>query len=180
EAAEALASTSASYLVNTTPLTSENQLPAYQPSPLTPTRKQKHTLLDREPASELEQTYQEALCQSLAREDQYKASTVEMQSVLVLQTMHCNRIMSQLAAQEDKEKKRKKRKGKLMGDGLPRLLTGEAFYNRVVEFENAAAEEEVQRENRRKQKESRAEALGAWKVADKERRQRNKARNETY
>ncbi|KAI6012293.1 hypothetical protein PISMIDRAFT_103525, partial [Pisolithus microcarpus 441] len=77
-------------------------------------------------------------------------------------------------------KKRKKRKGKLMGDGLPRLLTGEAFYNRVVEFENAAAEEEVQRENQRKQKESQAEALGAWKVADKEWQQCNKACNETY
>ncbi|KAI5987137.1 hypothetical protein EDC04DRAFT_2913094 [Pisolithus marmoratus] len=171
EAAVALASTSASYLVNTTPLTSVNQLPAYQPLPLTPTRKRKHTLLDHEPESELEHTYQEALHQSLAREDQYKASTVEMQSVLVLQTMHCNRIMSQLAAHEEKEKEKKKRKGKLMGDGLPRLLTGEAFYNRVVEFEKAAAAEE---------KESQAKALGAWKAADKERRQRNKAHNEAY
>ncbi|KAI6046734.1 hypothetical protein EDC04DRAFT_2557462 [Pisolithus marmoratus] len=177
EAAVALASTSASYLVNMTPLTSVNQLPAYQPLPLTPTQKQKHTLLDHEPVSELEHTYQEALHQSLAHEDQYKASTVEMQSVLVLQTMHCNRIMSQLAAHEEKEKEKKKRKGKLMGDGLPRLLTGEGRSS-ITGLLNLKRQQ--QKKNQKKQKESQAKALGAWKAADKEQQQHNKAHNEAY
>lgn len=159
---------------------SADQLPAYQPLPLTPTRKRRHELLDRAPESVLERTYQEALRQSLARENQYKTSVIELQSAHVLQSIHCNRITNKLAAQEEKQREGKKKRGKLMGDGLPKLLTGEAFYNRVIEFEKAAEDEEVQRQNRKKQQESRAEALETWKGADTERRERNKARTEAY
>ena len=156
------------------------QLSMFQPSLLTPTRKHKHLLLDREPENNLEHTHQDALRRSLAREDQYKASTVELQSVLVLQSIHCNRIMGQLAAQEENQNEGKKKKDKLMGDGMPRLLTGDVFYDQVVEFDKAAADEEAQHENRKKQRESRAEALEIWKEAEKERRERNMIRKEIF
>ncbi|KAF9225914.1 hypothetical protein BS17DRAFT_777858 [Gyrodon lividus] len=53
-----------------------------------------------------------------------------------------------------------------MGDGLPRLLTGNEFYNWVVEHEKMIVQEEL---------EGRVEAMAAWKMVDVARRERNKA-----
>ena len=46
--------------------------------------------------------------------------------------MFSDHLSGQLAAQEEKQNKNKK-KGQLNGDGLPRLLVGDKFYNHVVE-----------------------------------------------
>ncbi|KAH0831022.1 hypothetical protein J3R83DRAFT_13517 [Lanmaoa asiatica] len=51
--------------------------------------------------------------------------------------------MGQLAAQEENQNEGKRKKGKLMDDGMPRLLTSDASYNWVVEFEKAVADEET-------------------------------------
>ena len=152
EAAEALASTSTLFLVRETPLTSANRLPQFIPSPLTPTRRRKHQLLDVDPKNETERTYQDALHQSYTREDQSKAELIRVQSSVVLQAMFCERLSSQLAAQEEKQKSTHKRKGKLIGDGLPRLLTGDEFHGRVVEHEKVVVEEDKAREEQRKQR----------------------------
>lgn len=53
-----------------------------------------------------------------------------MQSTAVLQKMYCKMLSSQLAAQEEKKLARKWEK--LVGDGLPRLLTGDEFYHSVL------------------------------------------------
>ncbi|KAI6019098.1 hypothetical protein EDC04DRAFT_2576127 [Pisolithus marmoratus] len=180
EAIETLASTSASFLVHETPLTTANQLPTFVTTPVTPTRKHSHRLLEREPESDLECAYQGALQLSLARENQAKAALVGMQSTVVLQSLFCGRLSNQLAAQEDKQKEQKKRRGKLVGDGLPRLLTGNEFYSRVVEFERSAADEELERRSRQKRREERAEEMAVWKAAEVERRERNKARKLAY
>jgi hypothetical protein len=180
EAAEALASTSVSFLVLETPLTSTNRLPAFIPSPLTPTRKRKHQLLDTDPENETELTYQDALRQSYACEDQSKAELTRMQSTVVLQSMFCERLSSQLAAQEEKQKSAHKKKGKLVGDGLPRLLTGDEFHNRVVEHEKATVEEDMVREERRKLRDERTEVLGPWKEAEAARLERNRVRRQAY
>ncbi|KAG1775880.1 hypothetical protein EV702DRAFT_941050, partial [Suillus placidus] len=50
--------------------------------------------------------------------------------------MYCKTLLSQLAAQEEKKLARKWEK--LVGDGLPRLLTGDEFYHSVVDHNNAA------------------------------------------
>ncbi|KIK93316.1 hypothetical protein PAXRUDRAFT_12733 [Paxillus rubicundulus Ve08.2h10] len=73
----------------------------------------------------------------------------------VLNSMYCDHLSGQLAAQEEKQKKQKK--GRLNGDGLPRLLTGEEFYTRVVEHEEATEQEKID-----------------WKEGDNARKQRNK------
>ncbi|KAI6162811.1 hypothetical protein EDD17DRAFT_1507684 [Pisolithus thermaeus] len=78
--------------------------------------------------------------------------------------MQSQKLSSQLAAQEEKQKEQKKRKGKLVGNGLPRLLTGDEFYSQVVEFE----------------KEGRAEVTTAWKVAEIARREHNKVQRQEY
>jgi hypothetical protein len=98
DAAEGLASTSVSFLVTETPLTSVNHLLTHILTPLTPTRKRKHQLLDMEPKNDTERAYQDALCESYAREDFLKATLTGMQSTVVLQSMFCDRLSGQLAA----------------------------------------------------------------------------------
>ncbi|KAI6017782.1 hypothetical protein BKA83DRAFT_17153 [Pisolithus microcarpus] len=179
EAAETLASTSASFLVHETPLTSANKLPAII-TPVTPTRKRTDKLLEQEPQNDVERAYQDALQLSLARENQAKAELVGMHSTVILQSLFCGRLSSQLAAQEEKQKEQKKKKGKLVGNGLPRLLTGDEFYSRVVEFEKSAADEELEHKRRQKQREGRAEATTTWKVAEIAQQEHNKVQRQEY
>ncbi|KAF9220140.1 hypothetical protein BS17DRAFT_787956 [Gyrodon lividus] len=94
-----------------------------------------------------------------------------MQLTVVLQGMFCERLSGQLAAQEEKQKKRKK--GQLNGDGLPRLLTGDAFYGLVVEHEETSAIEEEACKARKKLRDERAGLMEAWKEADKKQLERN-------
>lgn len=80
----------------------------------------------------LKEELQIALREVIARNDHQKSCMIAMQSSLVLNGAYCNLVCSQLAAQE--ESKKKKTKGRLVGDGLPRLLLSSAFVKRVVEF----------------------------------------------
>ncbi|KAI6101470.1 hypothetical protein EDD16DRAFT_1495501, partial [Pisolithus croceorrhizus] len=96
------------------------------------------------PENDVECAYQDALQLSLACENQAKAELVGMHSTVILQSLFCGRLSSQLTAQEEKQKEQKKRKGKLVGNGLPRLLTGDEFYSQVVEFKKSAADEELE------------------------------------
>ncbi|KAG2151330.1 hypothetical protein DEU56DRAFT_728103 [Suillus clintonianus] len=78
-----------------------------------------------------------------------------------------------LAAQEESKNNSKKR-GKLMGNGLPCYLSGDAFYTRVVDHEKAAADEEAAKQARKEGREQRAAALEEWKKAEEARKQRNR------
>ncbi|KAG1727286.1 uncharacterized protein EDB91DRAFT_1239549 [Suillus paluster] len=120
-----LASTSAAFLISSSPVQSTHSLPTFILIPITLTRKQNHDLLKTEPESAKE-----------------KFSLVGMQSAIVLQSMFCDRLSSQLTAQEEK-KKNSKKGGQLVGDGLPKLLTGDEFHHCVVEHQRAAEEEEA-------------------------------------
>ncbi|KAH6884629.1 hypothetical protein BKA70DRAFT_1124800, partial [Coprinopsis sp. MPI-PUGE-AT-0042] len=57
-----------------------------------------------------------------------------------------------------KEAKKKKPTGKLMGDGLPSLLTSDEFYERVVRFTSWQKQQEVEAKMK-------ADARVQWKVA---------------
>ena len=93
------------------------------------------------PSNEKEAAYQKALRESQACDIQSKAAMIGMQLTIVLQGLFCERLSSQLVGQKDKQKKRKK--GQLNGDGLPRLLTGDNFYNCVAGHERTSAIEEA-------------------------------------
>jgi len=84
DAVETLASTSVSFLIDETPLTSSDHLPRYTPSSLTPTCKHKHPFLDEEPRMEKEHAYRVALRESYDREAEYKGLLFGMQSTVVL------------------------------------------------------------------------------------------------
>ncbi|KIK74603.1 hypothetical protein PAXRUDRAFT_175166, partial [Paxillus rubicundulus Ve08.2h10] len=143
DAFDTLASTSAVFLIEKSPLTSADQLPPFIPLLISPmcNLKQKYSLLAEEPRNEKEVTYQTALLEAEACEAQSKVVMLGMQSSIVLQGIFCERLSSQLAGQEEKQRKRKK--GQLNGDGLPRLLTGDDFYNCVADHERTSAIEEV-------------------------------------
>ncbi|KAF8899860.1 hypothetical protein CPB85DRAFT_1327166 [Mucidula mucida] len=70
---------------------------------------------------------------------------------------------------EDEKKRKGKGKGKLVGDGLPVLLTSDEFYERVVEFEKAQIQKERGKEERAANKESLQKELEEWKVLVEER-----------
>ncbi|KAG1721314.1 uncharacterized protein EDB91DRAFT_1064444 [Suillus paluster] len=179
QAIEGLASTSAAFLISSSPVQSTHSLPTFIPIPITPTRKRNHDLLKTEPESAKEKLYQDALRGAYDRETHYKSSLAGMQSAVVLQSMSCDRLSSQLAAQEEK-KKNSKKGGQLVGDGLPRLLTSDEFHHRVVEHQRAAEEEEAGREARRMEREGRTELLKSWKEAEAARLVRNEARRTAY
>ncbi len=70
------------------------------------------------------------------------------------------------------------------GDGMPQLLTGNDFYTKVVEYEESVSREEAEKETRRVNKESQVNALTKameeWKIADEERQERNKAKEDEW
>lgn len=75
-----------------------------------------------------------ALCDAEAEIASLKRSSMELQATNILNKNYCKTLREQLEFQEEK-KKNPKGKRKLMGDGLPVLLSGDWFYDRVVEYE---------------------------------------------
>ncbi|KAF9225954.1 hypothetical protein BS17DRAFT_794755 [Gyrodon lividus] len=84
----------------------------------------------------------------------------------------------QLTAQE--ERRKKKKKGQLNSNGLPRLLTGDEFYNHVVEHQNASDAANTAQEDCHKQKEVKSGVLSDWRKVETMRKNRNMACREAY
>ncbi|KLO04281.1 hypothetical protein SCHPADRAFT_800339, partial [Schizopora paradoxa] len=89
-------------------------------------------LLSLLPSTVNEEMLQFGLSECVQELNRLRKRVDEQQSALVLQNIFCREVRSQLAAQE--EDKKEKRKGKL-SDGVPKCLTSDAFYERVVEHE---------------------------------------------
>ena len=53
--------------------------------------------------------------------------------------IYCNKLCFQLAYKEEKQDHLK---GKLIGDGLPKMLMGDEFYEWVVEFTKSQQKQE--------------------------------------
>jgi hypothetical protein len=62
----------------------------------------------------------DALQNARVNEAYYKCQLVGQQAGMIMQSIYCERVWCQLAIKEGKSKKGKK---KLLGDGMPRLLT---------------------------------------------------------
>ncbi|KAN0086056.1 hypothetical protein V8E55_007190 [Tylopilus felleus] len=82
-----------------------------------------------------------------AKSKTMKINVLEQNVDIKSNEMQGNESECQLAAQEEKQNKNKK-KGQLNGDGLPRLLAGDKFYNHVIHLwkeENELAKQEERR-----------------------------------
>ncbi|KAJ3494531.1 hypothetical protein NLJ89_g10787 [Agrocybe chaxingu] len=84
-----------------------------------------------------------------------------------------------LAALEEK-KENDKMKGKLIGNGLPKMLTGDDFYEHVVKFTKWQREQEQQKMERKEAAKSYKEELSTWKVAEEAQKERNKEISMVY
>lgn len=171
-ALRSLASSSAGFLVNDTPIRSTSHLPA---APILPVSAQKisrnQALLNAEPTTELEKLLQHALHESEARGAYQKERVIGLQSSVILQERYLDRVRHQLEAQERKNNKGKSTK--LVGDGWPRLLTGDTFYTRVVEHQLMQRELADAKEMRKEEREKKAKATAEWKTKDDDRKKRN-------
>jgi hypothetical protein len=173
-AINALASTSASFLITSPPVQSTSQLPTFNTFPISPTMPPDthRNLLNVVPTTDYERQLQSALREANEREAYHKGCIVGLQASGILNGAYVDVVHSQLKAQE--EKKKKKKKGHLVGDGLPCLLTAAAFVDRVVQFEADKARKEADLVHRKSVREVRTIALVEWKRLDDERKDMNK------
>ena len=72
-----------------------------------------------------------ALRETLARENALKQRLLDVQAANVLNEAYCDKLRHQLAHYEGKKEDTGGR-GKLMGDGLPCLLSGDEFFHRAI------------------------------------------------
>jgi hypothetical protein len=130
-----------------------------------------HELLDIQPTTENERKLQAALEVSMAENSTQRKQIISMQSAAVLNGAYCDLICVQLAAQE--ESKRKQQKGRLVGDGLPRLLSSRNFVQRVIEFHEKGVAAADALEKRKVNRKERAEAMKEWKSLEDTRKTEN-------
>ncbi|KAF8193604.1 hypothetical protein K438DRAFT_1544738, partial [Mycena galopus ATCC 62051] len=107
--------------------------PRLPPTEISPEKARNTVLLSAKPTTALEHELQIALRREQGKNKAQKLCLISMQSAMVLNSAYVDLFRGQLEAQE--KKKSDKRKGCLVGDGLPRLLTSREFVNRVAEFE---------------------------------------------
>lgn len=74
----------------------------------------------------------------------------------------------------EKAKRKGEEKKELVGDGLPQLLSGDEFYERVVEFEWEQKKAAADKQTRKADRERRAEELATWKWLEDQRKNENK------
>ncbi|KZP27717.1 hypothetical protein FIBSPDRAFT_669621, partial [Athelia psychrophila] len=90
--------------------------------------------LNVKPRTSNERLLLSVLREALAHEEALRLRVINLQASSILNEGYWERLRGQLAFQKDKKAGRKK-KGKLMGDGLPVLLTRDVFFEKVVEAE---------------------------------------------
>ena len=133
---KSLTSSSASFLITPGPVVSASvQPPEFNTVVLSPSKGHYQQLLALKANTPCEREYQMALYEAEVREAHFKGVIAGLQGAALLQGCYCDTLQSQLAAQEEKSKSKKK--GKLVGDGLPWLLTDQDFIMRVQNHEDA-------------------------------------------
>ncbi|TFK23857.1 hypothetical protein FA15DRAFT_593413 [Coprinopsis marcescibilis] len=93
-----------------------------------------NTLIDAPPQTKSEAVLIAALSELKVENENLKHCLIELQATNILNETYCNKLRMQLAGKEEKATRKGEKRGKLMGDGLPHMLTDDEFYERVVEF----------------------------------------------
>jgi hypothetical protein len=169
---------SSAFLVSSSPIQSTSEPPRLPPAEIPPDKARNIALLAAEPTTALEHELQAALCTEQEKNKAQKLCMVSMQSAMVLNGAYVDLVQGQLAVQE--KKKSDKRKGRLVGDGLPRLLTSKDFVNRVTEFKKDAREKEEALQECKASRAEKSTALKEWKELEEARKARNKEIRQDY
>lgn len=176
-ARDVLTSSSVSYLVSPSPIPSRAMPPRYLPAVVSPLKRRYTDLLDEKPQTNLEIHLQSALAESEKREAAHKSTMVGMQAVAVLQNLYVSRVQEKLQVQEEKGAKKKQ---KLLGDGLPRLMDADDFYSRVVEHEAAQEKDKADKEARQEARKHYDKEMDEWKEKEKLRKEWVAAQRDQY
>jgi hypothetical protein len=169
-----LKKTNFAYLAARTPTTSSDTMP----KTATRTRGQvagpvntTAAALTIEPSTSNELLLLAALRESESRNVRSEIHAFELQASNVLNEAYMERLRKALEAKEEKKNNLKKRKvTKLVGDGLPRLLTGDAFYELAKEKEKEVREIERQKGARKDGKAAYRTAIDEWNEAEEARK----------
>ncbi|THU95546.1 hypothetical protein K435DRAFT_589243, partial [Dendrothele bispora CBS 962.96] len=172
-----ISSSSMGYLISASPLTSANPPPSYHSSTISPLKRKYNTLLELKPATETESLLQDALRSSQNVLLHYKEVALSAQAYAVLANSYVGRASTQLQEAEERRKKPKK-KGHLNGDGMPKLLSGDDFFEKVLEHDKmreAATKEKESRADVKKVYDERMEAYKKETAGIKEKNEKVKA-----
>ncbi|KIK97140.1 hypothetical protein PAXRUDRAFT_136881 [Paxillus rubicundulus Ve08.2h10] len=178
EAITKLLATEITNLLTDKPLLSSLKMPAAVIQPIQ-ALKTSPNLLAIEPNTKKEVLLLGALQEVEECCEAYKQRVITLQAQAVLNEAYCNKLHFQLAFQEEK-KKNPGAPGKLVEDGLPRLLSGDEFDEKVVEFTKWQKEKEVQKETRQAEREELKAANDEWKKNEAKRKVENVARRERF
>lgn len=140
-----LADGSLAPLVSTDPMTSSSRLEHNTMAPIPPAHFDE--ALNVKPRTSNERLLLSVLREALAHEEALRLRVINLQASSILNEGYWERLRGQLAFQKDKKAGRKK-KGKLMGDGLPVLLTRDVFFEKVVEAEASWRKEKREKKQR--------------------------------
>ena len=172
EAVAALKKTNLAYLATHTPTASSDTMPK------TATRNKAQVAgpvnnsaaaLSIEPLTSNELLLLAALRESESRNVRTEIHAFELQASNILNEAYTERLRKALEAKEEKQNKRRK-VTKLVGDGLPRLLTGDAFYELAKEKEKEVRDVEKQKEARKDGKAAYRTAIEEWNDAEQARK----------
>ncbi|KIM35935.1 hypothetical protein M413DRAFT_78950 [Hebeloma cylindrosporum] len=105
--------------------------------------------------------------------------TFELQAANILNEAYADRLKKQLAAKEEKQTKKKKAT-RLVGDGLPCLLSGDEFYELAKEKEREVEEEARQKEAKKDGRAAYKLAMAEWNEAERERKDAKALANATF
>jgi hypothetical protein len=168
-----LKKTDFSYLINAAPTTSSHTMPQSQ-TISQPDHNDTMTAvaLRIEPATKNELLLLAALRESERRSQQAEAHAYTLQASNILNKAYTQKIKHQLAQQEEKKGK-KKCTAWLVGDGLPRLLSGDAFYRAALAKETELEEAEKKKEAKKDGKAAYTKAIEAWKIEEVDRKAAN-------
>jgi hypothetical protein len=171
-AVAALKKTNLAYLAAPTPTTSSDTMPktatrtgAQVTGPVNTTA----AALTIEPSTSNELLLLAALRESESRNVRAEIHAFELQASNILNEAYTERLRKALEAKEEKQSKKRK-VTKLVGDGLPRLLTGDKFYELAKEKEREVREVERQKEVRQDGKAAYRMAIDEWNEVEQARK----------
>ncbi|KAI5822182.1 hypothetical protein K523DRAFT_318574 [Schizophyllum commune Tattone D] len=119
-------------------------------------------ILNIHPENEREAAMHSAILELERDNETYRRLLMESQAVNILNQLY-NAQLKEKLAHRDQKSKQAKVKGRLMGDGLPVILTSDEFYRRVVEYDEQQSRKVAVQEARKTSRADYHVALAEYK-----------------
>ncbi|KAJ3746480.1 hypothetical protein DFH05DRAFT_953283 [Lentinula detonsa] len=177
-----LATTSASFLIDNSPMKSISKPPIFQPAKMSPRKStSRYTGLIKRPVhSAHESDLRDALMESEGRDAARKEDLILVQAGAVISNLYAMRANKQMQGSEEKAKNRGKGKKRLMGDGKAKLFTGDEFYGLCLDDEQKRQQELDDAHERRDMQQAHAGKLAEWKKQNDRIKERNEGKKVEY